>query len=119
MGYGYWALEEREGGAYLGEVGFSDFHRDIKPSIDGIPELGWILAPRAHGKGFATEAALAAIAWGQANFRGIERIACIISPANRASIRIAEKCGFTAPAPTTYLDSPVLLYTRSLRPEPE
>ncbi|MBC5829619.1 MAG: GNAT family N-acetyltransferase [Candidatus Eremiobacteraeota bacterium] len=43
MDFGYWAVEERESGAFIGEVGFADYHREIEPSLNGIPELGWIL----------------------------------------------------------------------------
>ncbi len=114
MGYGYWAVEERESGSFVGEVGFADYHREIEPSLDGIPELGWILAPRSHGKGYATEAACAAVGWGQKHFPGLPRIACIMVPEHRASIRVAEKCGFSLYTHTTYLNSPILMYTRPL-----
>ncbi len=114
LGYGYWVVEEREGGAFLGEVGFADYHRKIDPPLDGVPELGWFLAAHAHGKGYATEAVRAAIAWGQEHFSGIPRIACIIGPENHPSIRVADKCGFTLRTRTTYLASPVLMYERPL-----
>lgn len=114
MDFGYWAVEERESGAFIGEVGFADYHREIEPSLDGIPELGWILAPRAHEKGYATEAACAAIAWGQEHFPSVPQIACIMVPEHHASIRVAEKCGFTLWTQTIYLDSPILMYKRSL-----
>jgi RimJ/RimL family protein N-acetyltransferase len=116
MGYGYWVVEERESGAFVGEVGFADYRRKIEPSLDGIPELGWVLAVHAHGKGYATEAARAAVAWGQEHFTHVPRIACIIAPQHDASIRVAEKCGFTLLTHTTYLGSPTLLYTRPLSP---
>src|SRR5688500_3429452 len=51
MGYGYWAVEEKATGRFIGEVGFADFKRGLDPSIEGVPELGWVLAPHAHGKG--------------------------------------------------------------------
>jgi RimJ/RimL family protein N-acetyltransferase len=114
MDYGYWALEDRESGEFLGEVGFADYHRIIEPSLDGMPELGWVLAANAHGKGYATEAVRAAIAWGQEHFHRDSRIACIVAPQHQASIRVAEKCGFSLLAHTTYLNAPVLVYRRSL-----
>jgi RimJ/RimL family protein N-acetyltransferase len=114
LNYGYWAVEERDGGAFVGEVGFADYHRDIDPPLDGIPELGWIFALHAHGKGYATEAARAAIAWGQEHFHRAAHIVCIMVPEHGASIRVAEKCGFTLLTHTRYLNEPVLMYRRSL-----
>ena len=62
MGYGYWAVIDRESDGFLGEVGFSDFRRDIEPRLDGLPEAGWVLAPHAHGRGIASEAVTAMLA---------------------------------------------------------
>ena len=67
LGFGYWVMEEKATGSFVGEMEFSDWRREIKPSLKGVPELGWVLATRAHGKGFATEEARAAIAWGDLN----------------------------------------------------
>jgi len=65
LGYGFWVVEDRETGAYLGEVGFADFLRDIQPPLVGIPEIGWVLPRSAHGRGLATETVAAAIEWGE------------------------------------------------------
>src|SRR5688500_11015543 len=51
LGYGYWAIEEKDSCAWLGQIGFADFKRDMEPGIEGIPEMGWILAPWAQGRG--------------------------------------------------------------------
>src|SRR2546427_3493984 len=56
LGFGYWVVEEKATGSFAGEMGFSDWKREIEPSLKGVPELGWVLATRAHGKGYATEA---------------------------------------------------------------
>ena len=40
LGYGYWVLEERATGAYVGEMGFADYHRDIDPPLDGPARNG-------------------------------------------------------------------------------
>src|SRR6476659_5070994 len=56
MGYGFWAIDERATGRFIGEAGFADFRREMAPSLEGIPEAGWVLSPALHGKGYATEA---------------------------------------------------------------
>jgi RimJ/RimL family protein N-acetyltransferase len=86
-------VQERDSGQYIGELGFADFKRAIHPSLDTIPELGWALCPWAHGKGYATEALQAAVAWGDAHFEAL-RTVCIVHRNNRRSFRVAEKLGY-------------------------
>ena len=93
LGFGFWALEEKATGGFAGELGFAEFMRDLDPPIVGTPEIGWVLAPPAHGKGYATEAVRAAVAWGDVKFNS-GRTVCLIDPENLASIRVAQKCGF-------------------------
>lgn len=111
MGYGYWAVEEKSSGRYIGEIGFSDFKREIEPSFAGTPEMGWALSPESHGKGYATEGARAAIAWGERNLSS-PRTVCIIAPTNAASIRVAEKLGYREFARSTFRNEPILLFER-------
>jgi RimJ/RimL family protein N-acetyltransferase len=111
LGFGYWAIIEKDTGRFIGEAGFADFRREIEPSLDGVPEIGWALAPHAHGKGYATEAVRAVIAWGDAHF-GSRRTACIIAPENEPSIRVAEKCGYREFCRTTYKDKPTIMFVR-------
>jgi len=112
MGFGYWAIEEKETQAFVGELGFADFKRDMEPSIKGVPELGWVLASPAHGKGYATEAVRAAIAWGDTRFAKV-RTVCIIHPDNLASIRVAEKCGYKEFQRATYKNHATIMFARS------
>ncbi len=114
LGFGYWALEEKASGEFIGELGFADFKRDIEPLLKDMPELGWALVSRAHGKGYATEAVGAATVWGDEHF-GRKQTACLIHPENLASIRVAEKCGYRESQRTTYKDHEVIL---SVRPAP-
>jgi RimJ/RimL family protein N-acetyltransferase len=111
LGFGYWAMEEKATEEFVGELGFADLKRDMEPSIEGMAEIGWILALRAHGKGYATEATRAVIAWGEKRFRQ-EKMVCIIDPANLASVRVAEKCGFREVLRTTYKGMPTILFER-------
>lgn len=111
LGFGYWAITDKATGGFIGEVGFADFRREIAPSLDGIPEIGWALLPAAHGKGYATEAANAAIAWGEKHF-GPVRTACIIAPENGPSIRVAERCGYRECARALYKGNPTIMFVR-------
>ncbi len=110
LGFGYWLVEERESGRFVGEVGLADFRRDIKPGFHGAPEAGWVLMPSAQGKGYATEAMRAVLAW--ASTRGTERCVCVVDPRNAASAKVADKCGFTPFAETVFLGTPVVLMER-------
>ena len=114
LGFGYWAIREKTTQRFVGELGFADFKRDIQPPLNGAPEIGWALSPWAHGRGFATEAVRAVVAWGDANL-GTPRTVCLISPANRASIRVAEKCAYAEYERTTYKGEPTILFER-IRP---
>jgi RimJ/RimL family protein N-acetyltransferase len=111
LGFGYWVVRERETGRFVGEVGLADFHREMTPPLGGAPEAGWVLAPWAHGHGFATEAVRAVLAWADANLPA-PRTVCIIAPENAASIHVAEKCGYRQIAQGTYKGEPTLLLER-------
>ncbi|MDX2234487.1 MAG: GNAT family N-acetyltransferase [Hyphomonadaceae bacterium] len=111
LGYGFWTIVERETGAILGETGFADFHREMTPSFGDTPEMGWVLAGAAHGRGYATEAVCAALAWADAHLKR-DRVVCMINPQNAPSIRVAEKAGFRETGRTAYHGEPVNLYER-------
>lgn len=111
MGFGYWLAFEKASGRLVGEMGLAEFKRDITPSFDGAPEAGWVLAPWSHGKGYATEAVMAAHAWGDANVAS-KRTVCIIHPENDASVAVARKCGYRPIEPATYKGEEVLVLER-------
>lgn len=107
LGYGYWAVRDKLSGEYLGSIGFSNFLRDITPALDA-PEMGWTLVSSAHGKGYATEALRAALAWGKTHLPG-EKTVCIISPENQASLALAKKVGFCESHRSEYHQSPIVV----------
>ena len=111
MGFGFWAVTDKQTGRLLGEAGFHDLKRDLTPSLEGTLETGWGFVPDVHGKGIATETVSAVIAWGEANLPGV-RMTCLIDPANTASLRVAEKNGFREVARTTYHGAPTILFER-------
>lgn len=93
LNFGYWAIELRASSEFAGEAGFADFKRDIAESMRGVPELGFALAPQHHGKGLASEAVGAILAWGDANLHA-QRTVALIDAANAPSRRIVEKFGY-------------------------
>ncbi len=111
LGFGFWAVEEKATGNFAGELGFADCRRDIEPSLGQMPEAGWAFARQFHGKGYASEAMGAVIAWGDERF-GPSRTACIIHPQNTASIRVAEKYGYRQLQSTTYKGQPTIIFIR-------
>jgi RimJ/RimL family protein N-acetyltransferase len=111
LGFGYWLVEDREGGAFVGEVGVADFKRAVEPSFDGAVEAGWVLHPDAQGCGLATDATLAALAWIDRHMDA-RRVVCMISPDNAASFGVARKCGFVEYARAIYRGEPTVLLER-------
>lgn len=114
LGYGYWSVERKLDGAYLGQIGFNDFKRDIVPSIEGLPEMGWLLSSDAHGQGYASEAVSAGLDWADLALAG-KTFTAIINPDNHGSIRVAEKAGFGEPLETRYQGEPMLVFYRRPR----
>ncbi len=110
-GIGMWAVTRRDDNSTIGHVGFFDFLRNCDPPIEGKPEMGWILAPAAHGRGFAAEACEAVIRWFEDNF-GKQDMWALISPGNEASMKLAVRLGFTRQADGTYRDKPQTYWLR-------
>ncbi|HVC85916.1 MAG TPA: GNAT family N-acetyltransferase [Gaiellaceae bacterium] len=87
-GFGLLGVEWRETGELIGRVGPS-FHR-LWPAE---PEVGWALDPAWWGRGIATEAGAACVAWAFGRL-GHDRLVSITTEANLASRRVMEKLGF-------------------------
>jgi RimJ/RimL family protein N-acetyltransferase len=60
-GFGFWAVEVRGTGEFIGFTGLDQVDEGLP--FTGI-EIGWRLARTAWGNGYATEAALASLAFG-------------------------------------------------------
>jgi len=70
-GAGMFAVEEKHSGTFVGRVG--PWFPPVWPDF----EVGWGIAKDARGKGYASEAATAAIDWAFANFEIAQVIHCI------------------------------------------
>ncbi len=86
LGYGPWAVEERDSGELIGRVG--PFYPEGWPEI----EVGWMLRPQSWGLGYATEGARAALDFVFATLQ-LAHVVSMIRPDNHASIRVAERLG--------------------------
>ncbi|MGO9029910.1 MAG: GNAT family N-acetyltransferase [Acidimicrobiales bacterium] len=91
-GYGWWALESRDGAEFLGFVGLGM----VRPGTPCAPavETGWRLARPAWGHGYATEAARAAVAFGFDEL-GLDEIVAFTVPGNRRSQAVMARLGMT------------------------
>ena len=115
MGFGYWVVEETASGRFVGEVGFADFKRDLDPSLRGVPEAGWALTSPMRGRGFATEAVRAAVAWSDEH-RAWERTICIVDARNAPSTRVAIKSGYGEVGRLDRNGTPTVVYARTTPP---
>lgn len=114
LGYGYWAVEERASGAYVGQLGFADFKRGLLGFDGRYPEAGWAIDAGFAGRGYATEGMQAACRWlDSAGEHG--RSFCIIGRNNAASVRVAQKLGFSYALETALGEEAVGLYLREMR----
>lgn len=107
--YGPWALEEAEGERFVGRAGLH------QTTVEGAAatELAWTTDPAFQGRGFATEAALAAIELGRSV--GLAEVVAMTLPENAASRRVAEKIGMKAePGEVSHAGLPHVLYRLSL-----
>jgi RimJ/RimL family protein N-acetyltransferase len=110
FGYGSFSVIDRVTGQFLGDVGVQNFERDIEPPL-GPFEAGWVLASSAHGRGLASEALAAVLAWIETKFPG-QTTSCIIDTDNAPSLRVAAKAGYRERVRTTYHDTPVVMLDR-------
>ncbi len=87
-GYGHWAIVLPEEGSVLGWCGL-EYLSEL-----GEVEVAYLLSRKVWGRGYATEAAKAAVAFGLEKVN-LGEIIGLVHPDNRASIGVLEKCGLT------------------------
>jgi RimJ/RimL family protein N-acetyltransferase len=89
-GFGKWAVEIPGVATFAGSIGLAvpAFEASFTPCV----EIGWRLAREYWGRGYATEAARAAIEFGFTRI-GLDEIVAFTVPANKRSVRVMEKLG--------------------------
>jgi [ribosomal protein S5]-alanine N-acetyltransferase len=87
-GFQYWVIELLENGEFVGVCGL----RPYRPAEE-IVELGFHLRPKFWGRGLATEAARAAIAYAFATYAP-KKLTAGHHPENGNSKKVMEKLGF-------------------------
>ncbi|NNL67045.1 MAG: GNAT family N-acetyltransferase [Myxococcales bacterium] len=109
-GYGLWAVETPDL-PFAGYVGLAAprFEAHFTPAV----EVGWRLAREAWGRGYATEGARAAVAYGFGTL-GLSEIVSFTVPRNVRSRRVMEKLGMTHD-PADDFDHPALLADERMR----
>jgi RimJ/RimL family protein N-acetyltransferase len=85
-GYGMWVVERKSDGAFMGRVGMNN--------PEGWPglEVGWTLGREYWGKGYATEAARAAMTYAFLT-QPVDNIISVIHIENAPSQAVAERLG--------------------------
>jgi len=113
-GVGFWALERKADGVFLGFAGLNCIGHEKLP-VFGLWEVGWRLARDAWGHGYATEAGAAALAHGFETM-GLERIFAYTAASNRPSMAVMERLAMV-PAPDMAFDHPMYADGSPSRPQ--
>jgi RimJ/RimL family protein N-acetyltransferase len=98
------AVAERASGQFIGRVSL------WYPHGWPAPELGYLLGRAWWGRGYATEAAGAALDWAFAFLDDPAAWVSLIDPANAASIRVVTKLGETPRGTTELRGHQLLVY---------
>ncbi len=103
-GHGFVVVTEKASGRFLGRTGLKYW-----PQFDET-ELGWVLRPEARGRGHATEAGKALLAWGFEGF-DLPYVTAMIRPGNDPSVAVAGRLGMAPRREDELLDDPVVVYS--------
>ncbi len=90
QGFGFWAVEENGGEAFIGIIGLNrpTFDAPFMPCV----EIAWRLSRAQWGKGYATEGARAVLAHAFGPL-GLKEIVAFTTPANARSRAVMERLG--------------------------
>jgi len=112
QGHGLWALIRKSDEQFLGDCGLTI------QELDGAPEteVGYHLARRFQGQGYATEAARACMHYALSVLKKA-RVISLIRPENTPSRRVAERNGMRVVSETQWANLPHLVYASAQQME--
>ena len=87
LGFGNWAIIDKETQAFLGVCGL------LQRASMTFPELGYALLPEHRGQGIVQAVIPEVLKW--AKLRNMNELFALTTPDNDASIHILKKVGFT------------------------
>lgn len=93
--FGIWGIVDKANGALIGRCGLNMIDETSEVEVD------FVLAPNSWGRGYATEAAKAALAYGFQKLK-LQNIIGLAKPENTASRRVIEKIGMQFKRNTEY-----------------
>ncbi|MDV2079251.1 GNAT family N-acetyltransferase [Marinobacter xestospongiae] len=111
-GWGFWALETRDGGEFVGFVGLHEPAAELP--FSPCVEIGWRLAREAWGRGYATEAASAALDFAFDQL-GLAEVVSFTTLENRRSRAVMERLGMRSAADENF-EHPAVAVGNPLRP---
>ena len=111
-GFGFWAVEVPGVSPFIGMIGISrpKFQAHFTPCV----EVGWRLARKYWGCGYATEGARASLRFAFEQL-GLEEVVSFTVPANRRSRRVMERLGMTH-TPADNFEHPEVPMGHPIRP---
>ena len=111
-GYGLWALERKDSGAFIGMTGLLNVNFDapLAPTV----EIGWRLARRHWGLGLASEAAWASLRGAFAHLH-LDEVVAFTSVTNLPSQKVMQAIGMRED-PAAAFEHPRIAAGHPLRP---
>lgn len=91
-GYGFFPMEEKASGEFVGFTGLGYRGEDFKTHFTPAVDIGWRLVYARWGKGYASEAARAVLAYAF-NDLGLNEVVSFTVPENFRSRHVMEKLG--------------------------
>jgi RimJ/RimL family protein N-acetyltransferase len=104
-GFGWWWWREHESGRVVGEAGLQRTVVQAEPVV----EVGWTLLPEHQGKGYASEAAAAAL---RVAFQrlGLDEVVALTMRDNERSLKVMARLGMRADGEVEHAGLPHALY---------